>query len=195
MSVEVTGIEAARQVLDHKAIERAITSTVNKLTTRAQSAAKKAIRADYNIKAKDLTKKGTSNRQGLEVRRAKRGQEEAFLLGFGGPLPLIHFGATPSTVEKDIMRKRRRGVTVKVKKATGRSRLYHVFVARMPSGHVGLYERKGKTRNPIEQKYGPGIASMLKSKVPEVRSTVEAAAPGVFAHELEYQIMKAKGEV
>lgn len=193
MSVDITGIEEARRVLGDKVVERAIRSTVSKLTTRAQTAAKKAIRADYNIKAKDLVKRGSSNRQGLEVRRPGFGQSEGYLLGLGGPLPLIHFGATPSTPEKDIMRRRRRGVTVKVKKATGRSRLHHVFVARTPSGHVGLFERKGKGRLPIEQKYGPGIASMLGSKVPEVRAAVEEAAPSVFAHELEHQIMKAMG--
>lgn len=62
-------------------------------------------------------------------------------------IPLIKFGASASS----------RGV-----RSRGKSgRIPHAFIATMPSGHEGVYERKGTARLPIRQLYGPSVGHVF----------------------------------
>jgi hypothetical protein len=43
----------------------------------------------------------------------------------------------------------------------------------MPSGHLGIYEREGKSRTPIVEKFGPEVGGIMQTK--EIRAGVKKA--------------------
>ena len=56
-------------------------------------------------------------------------------------------------------RGRGRGVTAKV--GPSRTRYPHAFLAQMRSGHLGVFQRVGRTRLPIRELRGPSIAHVF----------------------------------
>lgn len=66
------------------------------------------------------------------------------------------------------------------------------FVARMRSGHIGLFARRGKPRLPIDEIYTSAIAQMLDN--PEVRERIQEKAAERFeknlAHEIEFALQQ-----
>lgn len=61
------------------------------------------------------------------------------------------------------------------------------FVARMPTGYVGIYKRLTKKRKPIYQLRGPSLAEVL-SKRPELRTLLAVDVSEVIAKRLQSQI-------
>lgn len=91
----------------------------------------------------------------------------------GYRIPLIDFkarGPEPS---------RGRGAGVSYNLPAGRGRLPHAFIATMPSGHRGVFERTGRfgakkgvrgggtRRETIAEKFGPSIAVVFSKFMPE----------------------------
>lgn len=179
-----------------KIYDRALTTTVNKLARAGSTAVSRQIRGKYTIKARDLKAKrgGTSNRNGLRVQRARRGQTTAFILGAGRALPLIRFRVTPKTPEADNRRKRRRGITYRVQRGK-RVRVRDAFVARMDSGHVGAFMRKRESRTPIRELFGPSIPQMLKetASLNAIFQRIQEDAPRVLEQELRFRVRKEMG--
>ena len=118
-----------------------------------------------------------SAEMGLPVRRVKAeikttsDDVSATLKVRGYRIPLIDFkarGPEPS-------RGRGRGVSYAL--ASGRGRLPHAFIATMPSGHRGVFQRTGKFgrinrfgRRGLEriaEKFGPSIAAVFTKFMPE----------------------------
>jgi hypothetical protein len=80
------------------------------------------------------------------------GEEAVQLQCVGRRTPLINFkarGPYPS-------RGRGGGVTYSGGRAD------HAFIAIMPSGHRGVFERVGTARLPIRELFGPGLASLFE---------------------------------
>ena len=109
-------------------------SATNKLMRKASVAASKKVREVYVIKARDL-------KQFTKIRRASGSRSTATLIITGSPIGLIHFG--PKQV--------RRGVSVRIKKTSGRKVVKSAFIEVMPSGHIGVFQRVGKGRLPIKE--------------------------------------------
>ena len=63
-----------------------------------------------------------------------------------------------------------------VKKAHGRKIIPGSFVARMKSGHAGVFRRKRRARLPIKQFYGPRVPDILSNKNVRERVLDEARA-------------------
>ena len=97
-----------------------------------------------------------------------------------------------------------KGVKVTVKRGRGKV-IRHSFVVKLPSGHVGVFIRrgekrrmtqgsyKGKMRQPIMELRTISVAEMFGAKRIQrlVTSHIKAKYPGVFQHELEYYLSKA----
>jgi hypothetical protein len=158
ISVNLTGIEAARQALGPVVVNKAINSTLNKLAAKAKTEVSKEIRKTYNIKARDL------NAQ-LTVSRARgAGFYEATLSASGPRFSLMYFDpqeiairggdailtsrargrdGSGGLVSRKVKRGSRvRGVTVKVKHAGGRKLVkgpkgYGGFLAQGRRGQLG----------------------------------------------------------
>lgn len=152
-----------------RAINRTLNTTRTEITTR--------VREDYNVKVSAL--KG-----GLKITKAKYDHPEGYLNVAGPPgIPLINFRARerispariPSTrwtgTSPGKIPEPRVGVSGVINRNRGRKTWTGAFVARMRSGHVGVFrrvERSPAARRPsglgrrfIREQYGPSAARIL----------------------------------
>ncbi len=172
-------------------VKKATYRALNKAAAQAKTQASREIRtAGYNLKAGEIKK-------GITVSKATTNSLTASVIATGKPVPLYQYGP---------VRKVANGVMVTVK--NGRKLIRGAFIARMPGGHIGIYERDlrgggkkgyrrvkyvkgGKPNNkalPIREKFGPSIAAAFIS--PPVHtaivSTIDQKFPALLEHELDY---------
>jgi hypothetical protein len=96
-------------------------------------------------------------------------------------IPLYELGA----------RQTRTGVTVKL-----RGSYAHAFIARMNSGHAGVFRREnaGSPRLPISEQFGPNPANAVNRKADEYQAILAQMAeenmlPRLL-HELDYRLSR-----
>jgi hypothetical protein len=163
--------------------QKAVVRALNKTAMQARTAASQEVKAaGYNIKSSAIKKSFT-------IQRASRGNLVVVLKATGRPIALINYGA----------RQTKGGVSVQVKAA--RTVLRHSFVATMPNGHRGVFERTGKghkrvmrngkminTGLPIKELYGPSIPQSLANDAVNkaVMAKIRAKFPQILKHELAF---------
>lgn len=121
----------------------------------------RAAREAYGILPKRVRESSAARRQGAAVE----------LTGYDRPTGLLQFGGKGSTA----------GVTALIQRARGPTLFRHAFIATGLSGNrqvfervaygAGAYKRQmrrgnyiGERRTPIEAKYGPSVAQILRNK-------------------------------
>lgn len=178
--------------LDTRPLERRLRvlkkSTGRRALARALNVGLAGLVAESKAEAKKATtlKAGRVN-QAFRKQRARVGRGHAEL-GIGTqPVPLIHFRARPM---------KRGGVSFQVKRQGGRQRLKHAFVATMPSGHEGVFERNLKKQIPrrapgyhglrISEKHSTGVGVHLGR--PKVKRRIMDEGKRRFIKELDRQI-------
>jgi hypothetical protein len=129
-------------------------------------------RKDYTIRAADVRQAFTSRIWGSPP----MGQATFS----GRKIPLVRFSPRPAGVTR---RRPPGGVSVLVK--AQRKRITGSFVARMKSGHLGIFQRQGTDRLPIEEKFGPALAQMLDN--PEVNERIRERAAERFDKNLRHE--------
>lgn len=176
-------IQAALQkaVAEHRT---AVARALNKTAEQARTAAVSEVRAaGYNIKASAI-------RQSFSIARANKAKLVVTLRATGRPIALINYSARAT---------KRGGVTINVK--TGRTTLRHAFIATMPNGHTGVFERVGsghkkvvrngktvRTGLPIKELFGPSIPAALGNDTVEkaIMAKIREKYPAILAHELAF---------
>ncbi len=162
--VELTrGISVAPRAL-RKATARALNRTA--VSCRAELA--RMITKEYRLTQKAVKKE-------LWISRARENRLEAAIRGEGSPgIPLKEFAPTPKRVPST--RRTGRGnytpkVGIKVMIHRGKRKVVRgAFLARMPSGHIGVFRRTGDNRwgvrsrrQVIEELYGPSPLRIIES--------------------------------
>lgn len=175
--------------------EKAMVRALNRAGDQSVTAASREIRRVYNVKA-------STARSQIKVRdRARRGKLWFTIRIFSKRIPLMDFSP----------RQTKAGVTVQVKKGGGRRLIRHAFIAKMPSGHIGVFVRATNSRraggDPVFR-FGKGsgrpgrrwgepdlpIAELTTLSVPRmfleksVRSAVAKIASESFSRNFEQQI-------
>lgn len=179
--IEIVGDTADLQELvgglkvGEKVLQKATISALNKTITSVRAELVRMVTAEFKVRAKDV-------RAEIGLSRAHaRGQWvrlEAKLLGEGSPgIPLYRFGVlprrSPSTKRlKSGDYRPLKGVSVMVRKGK-RKTVTGAFVATMPSGHVGVFQRASfgsgnvgwwaNHGRAIKELYGPSPVKMLAS--------------------------------
>jgi len=105
-------------------IRPAAARALNRVAVSTRAEASREIRQVYVLKARAIKAQ-------IRLTRATAQSLEARLTASGKRIPLIEFQA----------RQNRQGVSVRIKRAGGRKTVRHAFVARMRSGHVGVFLR------------------------------------------------------
>lgn len=165
-----------------RAMSRATASAVNKVAKSALAAASSQIRQDYNIRKKDLDPflklERTSERAGRES-----GVYEARIVARGTRIPLVLFSA----------RQTKQGVTVHIRRRSGRVLLKGKFIAEKNVSRPGAFGRRivggvRVARLPIRTLVGPGVPEMFGTEavIRSIRDKVAEQWPKVFAHEFEF---------
>lgn len=101
-------------------------------------------------------------------------------------MPLAAFTTNPTAANSQI-RDTGNGVTVKVFKNRPPVRFKHAFFARLPNGYIGLFERRGTRRLPIDQLVGPYLASVYEN-TPGLGNEVEQTSAERLLRELDRQV-------
>ena len=96
----------------------------------------------------------------------------------GNVLPLLTFSTSYA---------RDGSVRTQVKRNGGAQLLEHVFVAKI-SGHTGVYERLGRSRFPLEQKFGPSTGHMMRNE--DVIEQMDETVRETFERRAEHEILR-----
>lgn len=150
VKVNVKGLEQGLARLRRSA-PLAIRRAVARAGTAGRTAMAKEITTDTGLPSRRIKK---------EIRVDRVGDTALRLEIRGRRIPLIDFkarGPEPS-------RGRGRGVSYKL--PGGRGRAPRAFIATMPSGHRGVFQRRGSGSNPIYQLHGPSLVHVFEKFLP-----------------------------
>lgn len=201
--VKLEGIDEALKAFDPQKVITAARQAINRTADSTRTEASRLIRSEYNIKATRLN-------QYLKVDAKASGNElSATITGKGRGLALSYFDAKQEGVianKKGFRYTRkaqrtgnlRRGgaVTTLVKLAGGRKIVNDKydnkpFLAKMKSGHIGVWVRTGKGKQPIEQHMGPGVGGLFGSK--SIMDRIKTFVKDKFATEFN-RLLNLKGK-
>jgi hypothetical protein len=150
---------------------------LNKSIASVQTQAVRDVAGDLGIAQKDV-------RRGMAIQRATRATLRATLTVTGRRIPLIAFrarGPEPS---------RGRGrVTYRIG-ASPRTTVAGAFIARMLSGHRGVFKRRAVPRLPIVELFGPSLPRVFtRAKIAAARTRLagELLAKNL-AHEIQFLV-------
>lgn len=189
--IELTAkqIEHAQKMLGHipGAAQKAVAHAINRATQTAKSAAATEARKSYVIKHGDVLKT-------ISIRKASPGDLTAAVVSRGHVVALPKFRVTPKAPQPkraaEVRWKKGRTFSIKarVKHGDGGGSINNAFVARMKSGHVGVFNRSSGKRFPIIQRFGPSVPQMLGA--PSVRLWVENRATEALDKRLDHEIKR-----
>ena len=156
--------------LSRDEITKSIRLALDRTGDQARTEASRTIRKEYNFKAREV-------RQTFSIRRARAGTLDVVIRSRGRRVPLIDMAA----------RQKPRGVQVRV---TRQAKLIPgTFIQRMPNGKIGVFERKGKDRNPIRQLFTIAIPEAFAGQ--KVREATMAKIREVFPRRLQFELERA----
>jgi len=164
-----------KEVKGHqRKLRRAGARALNKTATKGRNVSSRVIRKTLNLKAKTV-------KDQLKVTRATPDNHRSTVQGRYKPVPLIKFNGVRQT---------KKGVTVRMRKDKPRMVFKGAFIARMPSGHIGVFRRTSRSRLPIKQIYGPPVSKIMGDKLPEIINQTAPDLEKTLAHEIQYELSK-----
>ena len=159
---------------------KAITVGINKTLTTGRSIVVKRLAAEIELKQRQI-------RETIAIKKANFSTLEGRLVVTKAKLSLMDFKPIPKVPGRNKGKGAKGGgVSVKTRKGKPREMLKGTFIARMKSGHVGVYERRrmggkgvGKrhARLPIQERFGPTPAGVLAKAPGVIQSVMNEVAP------------------
>lgn len=176
IELTVEQIEKAERMLEHipGAAPKAMARAINRATDSAKTEAARTVTRGYHIRHRDVL-------DTIKIHRATPDDLNAIILSRGNLIPLMKFRVSPNRPTPG----KKRTVVARVKRNGGGS-ITNAFVTRLKNGHVGVFNRAGKRRFPIEQRYGPSVPEMLNS--PSVTQRVQQMASVRLEQRLDHEI-------
>lgn len=170
--LDTTKARAALAYLKAQAPQR-LARALNRSRDSARTAMVRLVASDMKLLQKDIrseirTKNATSQRLVADMSASLK------------RLPLIKFKATQFS----------KGV----KATTGEGRKLYpgTFIAKMPSGHQGVFKRRSKARLPIDELRGPSIGHVFNKHAPAAASRATEQLRKNTANEVRYLLRQAQ---
>jgi hypothetical protein len=120
-------------------------------------------------------------RDAMTIAKATPSRLMATVTASNRRIPLIDFGAPRQT---------KRGVTANT--GQGRQLYPSAFIARMQSGHVGVFKRKGTPRLPIAELHGASVASVAAKYAAAAESRFGDMLSARLVHEIEFELERLR---
>lgn len=164
--IQLHGYDQLRQSLNPKIVDKAAKAAINKALSKGRTEVSTQIRKKWNIKKKDLDKK-------LTIKKANGTYLSGSFLARSRPISTTYYGAkqfTPHGVANRAGKKTRKrktgksGVFTQILRNGKKTHQPHAFIAKMKSGHIGVFERVNKKRLKIREYNTITIASMFGQK-------------------------------
>ena len=144
-SKDLKALERELTDAERKLVKPSVTSTLNRLALRARTQSRRNIAAHYRIPQKVVGPR-------LQISRAKGNRLTAFIYARVSPVPLIRLSA----------RQTKTGVS-----ARSGIRVQGGFIATMPNGHQGVFQRKGGRRGLVRStQAGKNAGKAYKPELP-----------------------------
>ena len=161
--------------------KRALGRGLQKIAAQGMTAAKSEIARQYNVKARDVAKRIT-----VKVKATQATIQAKSRSAKSSRIPVIDFMTAAAK------NKTKSGISFTISKASGKKQFKHAFIATMPNGYQGVYERIPGTRKLKELK-GIDVTQMMTGKrvLPAVTSKINANATKVMTHELQFELSRA----
>jgi hypothetical protein len=149
----------------------AIVRSLKRAAVSARAVAARVIAADMGVKQGDVKK-------AMEIKQGRVESEHTIALEVtGARIPLVKWVRSPQPGVR-----RRGGVSARLPGGAGR--YPNAFVARMKSGHVGVFSRRAKARLPVNELFGPSIVGVFAKHKPEIAAAGQASLVKNLTHEL-----------
>ena len=176
-------IKKLEVMASEKEINNAITKAAKKAATEARKETLSLIPGAYTIPVSEV-------KSSIKVRAIKGSEPGAVMQIMSGVFSLYEFGGvTP----REVMPPSKGPVRAAVKQGGG-SELGHAFIAKMPSGHIGVFEREGEKRLSKTTRKGK-----KNTERDHIREFFGPSVPGMFGMEKETPIntavIKRTGEI
>ena len=177
IDIKLEGMKEAIQNFDSQKVITAARQAINRTADSTRTEASRLIRQEYNVTASKLNEflKVEARANGSRLTARITGRARGFARSYFDPkqegVMVKTLGIRSSTFKSLVMKKGRRyggDVTTIIKLSEGRKIVpgkygNKPFIAQTNTGHIGVWVRKGKARTPIEQLWGPGIATLFGS--------------------------------
>lgn len=151
---------------------KALCRAINKSLAGAKTDSAKEIYQVLNLTQKRI-------KENMQVKRATYSDLNAKLWSTGESIPLIDYGATGV---------KSGGITVKIKKNQGKKAIRGAFVARMKSGHLGVFWR---TEGPGSHR--PSAEIGAGTPIGQIGAETYYSFPGLWPKERRLPILELKG--
>lgn len=184
ISIELSArdLEETTSRLAHvnRGLPRAIVNAINQTSAGVRTDLVKAVGQKINLPA-------SRTRAQVVFCRATLKNPSAAVIAKDRKAPLIHFKARPSQPFRKGGRRPRIGVSAQPFKTGVRQAYPGSFVARMQSGHTGVFIRKGRRRLPIRELLGPSAADALRQgpDLGQIERKAQMRLKERFQHEVE----------
>ena len=178
IDINLKGLEKFEKTVNRKIINKAANRTIRRMGTRFRTTAVKEVRKTYNIKAKTLKQKIRAR-----THYDKEGNQSWRFYVSGKPMSLIHFAP----------RQTKKGVSVKIKKQSGRKIIKGAFIAKGKNGNLRVFKRVGKERLPLDTKYTISIPQMFNEEIlDKAKKEVEDNYQQEFERNINYYLRSIK---
>jgi hypothetical protein len=170
LKIRLEGFEEALRLFSPEITQKAAKYALKEAAAAGRTAAGKAIREKWNIKATKVN----AELKNLGVTRVDTIQ--AIIQAKGRPISLTYFGAkevkdmggrvviqTRTSGKSQARSRLARGVTVQILRGQPTT-LKKAFIATVKSGHIGVFQRTGPMRLPIKDMSTITIASMFNQQ-------------------------------
>ena len=166
-------VQRAFKVLGARALS-AVSRALNRSAVTTKTVMQRNVADDTKLPSRTVAKQ-------LRIEEARPSPERlrARIIITGARIPLADFKA----------RQTRRGVTADV--GTGRKLYPSTFLAKMKSGHEGVFGRRGKARLPIDERFGPSLPHVFEKHISEGLARGEESMQKNLAHELSYALSQS----
>lgn len=163
-----------QDVLQHlpNKIPQAVSLAINRASESTRTEAVRKAREDYVIQAGRV-------RETIDVRKSSASNLFASMRARGRPRALTYFKTNPS---RPMPTRPRNQLFAQVKRAGGGT-IRGAFIAKMRSGHIGVFNRGGSG---LIQRYGPSVPQMLES--PTINKFIQDKAVETLNKRLEHEI-------
>lgn len=164
------------------AVPKAVANAINRAAQGGRTDAVKKANEKYVIKTGRV-------RETMEVKQANSAKLSASIISRGRTRALSYFKITPS---KPPQRLPKVGVHAQAIRSRSGGIIRRSFVAKMASGHIGVFHRikkltdRGEVEVKLHQHYGPSVPQMIGSK--SVRTFVEEGAQRRLDERLDQEI-------
>ncbi len=154
---------------------KAASSALKRAGDAAKTQAGRFAAAEYTINKGDFMRNTTIKTKTSATTASVASMSISYA---GNVLPLLTFNTSYA---------RDGSVRTQVKRNGGAQLLEHVFVAKI-SGHTGAYERIGRSRFPLEQKFGPSTGHMMRNE--DVIEKMDETVRETFERRAEHEILR-----